>query len=157
MIGWRSNSNRNPANGQHPLDSPGSLQIVERNSAFDLSTLVVAYGGLPGLADGLSAASCAITCRSAYGLISGAYPSALSFYYGVVNYGRMLGRLITASGVAGLLAPWLAGAIFDAIGGYGLAVSLACSGAALAFLVSAALARVAEQAASLQPRGKPEM
>lgn len=85
-----------------------------------------------------------------YGLISGAYPSALSFYYGVVNYGRMLGRLITAWGVAGLLAPWLAGAIFDATGGYGLAVSLAGSGAALAFLVSIALPRAAEQAASLQ-------
>lgn len=85
-----------------------------------------------------------------YGLISGAYPSALGLYYGVVNYGRMLGRLITAWGVAGLLAPWLAGVIFDATGGYGLAVSLACSGAALGFLVSIALPRAAEQAPSLQ-------
>ncbi len=68
------------------------------------------------------------------GLISGAYPSALGFYYGVVNYGRMMGRLITAWGVAGLLAPWLAGVIFDATGEYGLAASLACSRLAVAHL-----------------------
>jgi MFS family permease len=71
-----------------------------------------------------------------YGLLSGAYPSALSYYYGTVNYGRMMGRLITAWGVAGLCAPWLAGAIFDARGGYGLAVALALAGALVAALVS---------------------
>ena len=48
-----------------------------------------------------------------YRLLSGAYPAALGFYYGVHNYGRMLGRLITAWGIAGLLAPWLAGAVND--------------------------------------------
>ena len=91
-----------------------------------------------------------------YGLLSGAYPSALGYYYGVVNYGRMLGRLITAWGIAGLSAPWLTGAIFDATGGYGLAVMLASSGAALAFLISAALPRAPEQAPSPRPAGRPE-
>ena len=81
-----------------------------------------------------------------YGLLSGAYPSALSIYYGTVNYGRMMGRLITAWGVAGLSAPWLAGAIFDATGGYGLAVGLALAGVLLAALVSLRLPRTAAAA-----------
>ncbi len=82
------------------------------------------------------------------GLLSGAYPAALGFCYGVDNYGRMLGRLITAWGVAGLLAPWLAGAVFDATGGYRPALVLACAAAVVAFLVSIALPRQRAQAAA---------
>jgi MFS family permease len=103
----------------------------------------------------LPSAAVAVTALAlvglSYGLLSGAYPAALGFYYGVENYGRMLGRLMTAWGVAGLLAPWLAGAVFDASGGYRPAVAGACAAAALAFLVSIALPRQRSEAATAKP------
>ena len=88
-----------------------------------------------------------------YRLLSGAYLAALGFYYGVHNYGRMLGRLITAWGIAGLLAPWLAGAVFDATGGYRPAVVPAAAAAVaavagVAFLVSIVLPRQRAEAAA---------
>ena len=48
--------------------------------------------------------------------------------------------------MAGLSAPGLAGAIFDASGSYGLAVALALSGALLAALVSLRLPPTAAEA-----------
>ncbi len=71
-----------------------------------------------------------------YGLMSGAYPAALGFYYGVRSFGRMMGRLVTAWGMAGLLAPLLAGHIYDRSGGYGTAVSLALAGVLAGVLIS---------------------
>lgn len=65
----------------------------------------------------------------AYGLISTSYPSSMAIYFGVANFGRYLGRLLTSWGVAGLTAPWLVGWFYDVSGGYrwacwfGLAVS----------------------------------
>lgn len=108
-------------------------------------TALMALALVPSAA--VAAAALALVGLS-YGLLSGAYPAALGFYYGVHNYGRMLGRLITAWGVAGLLAPWLAGAVFDATGGYRPAVMLACAAAVVAFLVSIALPRQSTEAAA---------
>ena len=54
----------------------------------------------------------------AYGLASGGYPAAIGIYFGLARYGRYLGFLITAWGVAGLTGPWLAGRLYDLSGGY---------------------------------------
>jgi MFS family permease len=114
-----------------------------------MSAHLIAAAALAALAL-LPAAAVAVAALAlvglSYGLLSGAYPAALGFYYGTVNYGRMMGRLITAWGVAGLSAPWIAGAIFDVTGGYGLAVGLALSGALLAALVSLRLPAAAAEA-----------
>lgn len=59
-----------------------------------------------------------------YGIASGAYPSAVSIFFGVANYGRNLGILITAWGVAGLTSPWIGGWLFDRSGAYTLAAIL---------------------------------
>jgi len=53
-----------------------------------------------------------------YGIASGAYPSAVSIFFGIERYGRNLGILITAWGVAGLISPWLGGWLFDRSGDY---------------------------------------
>ncbi len=111
-----------------------------------------ALAGLALLPSAATAVAALALVGLSYGLLSGAYPSALGFYYGVVNYGRMLGRLITAWGIAGLLAPWLAGAVYDASGGYTLAVVLAGTAAAIAFFVSALLPPTPER----EPETTPE-
>ena len=54
----------------------------------------------------------------AYGLASGGYLAAIGIYFGLARYGRYLGFLITAWGLAGLSGPWLAGRLYDLSGGY---------------------------------------
>lgn len=66
-----------------------------------------------------------------YGIASGAYPSAVSIFFGVAKYGRNLGILITAWGVAGLTSPWIGGWLFDQSGDY---IQASILGMALAIL-----------------------
>ena len=66
-----------------------------------------------------------------YGIASGAYPSTVSIFFGIARYGRNIGILMTAWGVAGLSTPWIGGWLFDLTGEYmlvsviGLAVAAA--------------------------------
>ncbi len=69
-----------------------------------------------------------------YGAVIAAYPMAAAVYFGPSQAARIYGRIFTAWGTAGLLAPWLAGLIFDSTGGY----SLALVSAAVVALVSSA-------------------
>ena len=71
----------------------------------------------------------------AYGSIIAIYPVAIAVCFGAGG-ARAYGRVFIAWGLAGLLAPWCAGAIFDLRDGYGLAMLIA----ALVALVSAASA-----------------
>lgn len=74
------------------------------------------------------------------GSLAGAYPAAIGAIYGPQRVGAVFGRLFTAWGVAGLLAPWLAGVLFDTTGGYELAVLLAGGAMLLSCLTSTFLA-----------------
>ncbi|MAW54417.1 MAG: hypothetical protein CMM69_02990 [Rhodospirillaceae bacterium] len=71
-----------------------------------------------------------------YGIASGAYPSAVSIFFGVERYGRNLGILITAWGVAGLISPWVGGWLFDRTGDYVLASTLGAVLAIIGIVVS---------------------
>jgi OFA family oxalate/formate antiporter-like MFS transporter len=77
----------------------------------------------------------------AYGLASGAYPSAVAIYFGVARYGRYLGLLITAWGVAGLSGPWLAGWLYDHFGSYVPAAVIGLVLAATGLVVSLRIPR----------------
>ena len=103
--------------GAHAISGIGLLALAAAPSA-SVAVVAIAMAGL------------------SYGLQSGSYPSALAIYYGAENYGRMMGRLMTAWGIAGLSAPILAGALYDARGSYAFAVWMASGGAVLAILVS---------------------
>ena len=88
----------------------------------------------------VSGATATIVCLALlgffYGAMIAAYPVATVAYVGVVLSARAYGRVFTAWGLAGLGAPWLAGVVFDASGGYTPALVLA----GVAARASAALA-----------------
>ncbi len=70
-----------------------------------LSNPSIALGALAGT--GLS-----------YGAVSSAYPAATGHFYGAARVGHVYGRLFTAWGAAGLIAPIAAGLAFDLAGNY---------------------------------------
>ena len=66
-----------------------------------------------------------------YGAFIAAFPASISKAYGVFKGTRIYGRVFTAWGTAGLLAPWLSGYLFDQTGNYSAAL---LTGAVLAVL-----------------------
>lgn len=77
----------------------------------------------------------------AYGALLTLIPALLTRQLGAATGAAAFGWVFTAWGLAGLTAPWLAGAIFDVTGGYGLSLLAAAVLAAL----SAAAAIVPER------------
>lgn len=75
----------------------------------------------------------------AYGLASGAYPGAIGIYFGVARYGRLLGFLLTAWGLAGLVGPWLAGRLYDLSGNYASSLLIGFAAAVAGLLLSFAI------------------
>jgi len=73
-------------------------------------------------------------CGLTYGLNAVALPVLVSRLYGAERFGSVYGKVFTAWGTAGILAPWLAGRLFDVTGGYtaSLAASLVAALAAAA-------------------------
>ena len=60
-----------------------------------------------------------------YGAIIAAYPAAIAALCGPVAGIRVYGRVFTAWGLAGLLAPWFAGVMYDGTGAYVWPLSVA--------------------------------
>lgn len=63
---------------------------------------------------------------------------AAAVYYGPEQAARIYGRIFTAWGVAGLLAPWMAGLLFDSTGAY-LAALLCAAAVAIVSTTTVAL------------------
>ncbi len=72
----------------------------------------------------------------AYGAIIAVYPAAIARRFGAVAGVKVYGRVFTAWGAAGLLAPWTAGLLFERSGSYRMAL-FAASALALVSLISA--------------------
>ncbi len=72
----------------------------------------------------------------AYGGTIAAYPAAISQLFPGNHGPTVYGRVFTAWGMAGLLAPWIAGRIFDRTGAYDAALWTACALAVLSALVA---------------------
>ncbi len=73
-----------------------------------------------------------------YGCIAGCLPAIVARTYGVRRLASIYGRLFTAWGVAGLLAPYLGGLSFDRDGNYSTAVAAAALAAIVASILGAA-------------------
>lgn len=68
----------------------------------------------------------ALVCvGAAFGGSTSCYPVTLASYYGVARVPAIYGRVSTAYGIAGLAAPYVAGALHDLKGDYALAVLIA--------------------------------
>ena len=70
-------------------------------------TGLATFGAAGGLLVGLGCVG------FAYGGTIAAYPAAIAKLFGMRRSARVYGRVFTAWGCAGLLGPWLAGALFD--------------------------------------------
>lgn len=73
-----------------------------------------------------------------YGCIAGCLPAIVARTYGVRRLASLYGRLFTAWGVAGLVAPYLGGLSFDRDGNYSTAVAAAALAAIVASILGAA-------------------
>ena len=60
-----------------------------------------------------------------YGALIAAYPASISKLFGVIEGTRIYGRVFTAWGTAGLLAPWFAGLLYDYNQNYTIALTIA--------------------------------
>ncbi len=100
-----------------PVLPLGSLPLL---SAAAL--LALAFAGTGALA-----LSCLGVVGLAYGATIAAYPASIAKLFGVVKGTRVYGRVFTAWGTAGLLAPWFAGYLFDHSGGYRTALLIAAA------------------------------
>ena len=70
----------------------------------------------------------------AYGAVIAVYPVAIANRFGA-DGPQVYGRVFTAWGVAGLAAPWSAGAIYDLGSGYAAALAIAAAVSALSALL----------------------
>ena len=75
----------------------------------------------------------------AYGAVITAYPAAVSRLFGAVAGVRAYGRVFTAWGLAGLLAPWCAGLLYERLGDYRAALAIAGCSALMSLLTAQAL------------------
>lgn len=73
---------------------------------------VLAAGSVTGVHVGL------FVVGVGYGSVAAALPMIIARSYGGANVARVYGRMFTAWGVSGLLAPFIGGLLFDATGNY---------------------------------------
>ena len=71
----------------------------------------------------------------AYGAIIAVYPFAVRYYVGATLSAKAYGRVFTAWGFSGLVAPWLAGFLFDRTQDYAIALAIAAALAAISALI----------------------
>lgn len=82
-----------------------------------------------------------VSCGLTYGLNAVALPVVTARIYGPDRMQSVYGTVFTAWGVGGILAPWLAGRLFDFTGGYAAALMVSAISLLVAGLCAIALPR----------------
>lgn len=100
------------------LSAPLILRSVTALSTLSLVLLAVFPGATVAVA-GL------VGIGFAYGAVIAAFPAAISLIFGPVGGVRVYSRVFTAWGTAGLLAPWVAGILFEVSASYTSALLMA--------------------------------
>lgn len=78
---------------------------------------------------------------AAFGAGTSCYPVTIASHYGSIRVPAILGRVCTAYGVAGLAAPYIAGALHDLNGEYALAILIAAIVGVVGLVATLALPR----------------
>ncbi len=118
---------------------------------IDIGVLMaVALGALVAFPSALSSVIVMALAGASFGATAAVYPITIPAYYGVSQLARVYGRIMLAYGVAGLLAPYLAGALYDLEGNYTLALMIAAAMAILSVLVNTLLPRLGNSRAAAQ-------
>ena len=112
--------------------------------------MAVALGALVAFPSALSSVIVMALAGASFGATAAVYPITIPAYYGVSQLARVYGRIMLAYGVAGLLAPYLAGALYDLEGNYTLALMIAAAMAILSVLVNTLLPRLGNTRAAAQ-------
>ncbi|MEM7269152.1 MAG: MFS transporter [Pseudomonadota bacterium] len=117
--------------------SLGAGVLADRASMRILMTLtpLISAASLIALAVGVWPIAPLALIGLSYGAIITLHPAAIARAVGPARSASVYGRVFTAWGFAGLTAPVAAGALYDATGGYGLALAVAASLALIAALV----------------------
>lgn len=107
-------------------------------AALVLAALTLGLGtGTLALAPGTGACVVALALAGlAYGVMATGYPVAVHRFYGADRFAFVYGRVFTAWGTAGLVAPLAAGWMFDRAGSYQVALYLAMGAALLSALIA---------------------
>lgn len=100
-------------------------------NAMTAAGLAFLYVGTPSF--GMLGAACV---GAAFGSSASLMPTLVGELYGAEKIGEIYGRLIVSYGIAGLVAPWGSGVLYDAFGGYRIAILVGMAACA----VSAVLA-----------------
>lgn len=77
-------------------------------------------------------------CGAAYGALIAVVPAIIRKTAGNDGFARSFGLVFTAWGIAGLTAPFAAGAMFDAFASYGVAIALALVAASAGIVLAVA-------------------
>lgn len=121
-------------------NTSGRLSVAGFNQVFDpISVAIIAaiIGGIglivANTADNPALIALAfILVALGYGMTASAVPSITVALFGRGNFNRIFPIVFTAWGVAGLSAPWIAGAIFDRMGSFSGAILAAFAATVLA-------------------------
>lgn len=89
-----------------------------------------------------------------YGSLLSLFPSLVSDYYGVKNFGGNYGVLYTAWGVSGTIGPIIAGVVFDLTGTYNLAYMISAGLLAVALGVALLTKPLSTKEKSINPKEK---
>lgn len=76
--------------------------------------------------DGTGAVITVVAVGVTYGLATAAYPAGLSVMFGREGHGRVFAVLLTAWGIAGLVAPYVGAYFYDITGEYRIPLELGC-------------------------------
>ena len=101
------------------------VEVLSGWRALVLANLV-AGGGLLllGLPSAQAAMLGAVSVGMTFGSSASLMPTLIGESYGARRIGAVYGKLMVSYGIAGLLAPWLGGAIYVAYGSYGPAIAI---------------------------------
>jgi len=107
--------------GGYLVDVWGARRLLYMVSVSSTLSLAIMWGHLSPLTVLLGLAIVGLT----YGATIAAFPAAIANLFGAVRGIRIYGLVFTAWGVAGLLAPWVAGVLFERSNNYTSALLLA--------------------------------